>query len=432
MNIKYLLTVAVVLSASFHAMAMSEDEIITGVDARIEKYRMGDVVLQLTAPDGQVITEGSVVTIEQTRHEFLFGCNIYMFDKCQTPADNAAYEKYYSELFNFATLPFYWWSYSRDPDTNNDERTDKIVDWCVQHDITTKGHPLAWNFRDPRWLPDDIDQVMQMQCDRIERCVKQFQGRIDIWDVVNEATHYDRSECLKQAPKLTGGIKKMGVRPYLRKAFELARKANPEATLIINDYRNDQQYIDRVIKELIDDRSEPMFDVIGIQSHMHGGCWSAKKTWDICEKYAKFNVPIHFTETTVVSGPRINKDWNTTPAGEKKQASDAAKFYMVLFSHPSVEAITWWDFSDQGAWRQAPAGFLRKDMTPKPMYHELKALIKDKWWTRIQAKTDAGAALSFRGFYGRYKVSVKSKGKSLNGTFDFGKNTKDKIKVALQ
>jgi len=426
-----LLAVLVVLFACSAGSAISVDEIINGADARIEKYRKGDVVLELVA-DGEVVDEGVVAAIEQTRHGFLFGCNIFKLGRCRTPADNAAYEKYFAELLNFATLPFYWWNYSNEYGRVNDERTDEVVRWCRQHDITTKGHPLAWNYVDPRWLPEDIDKSMKMQFDRIARCVRRFRGDIDIWDVVNEATHYDRPQCLQRAPILTAGIRKMGVGAYLRKAFESARNANPSATLIINDYRTDQAYIDRVIRELIDDKGKPLFDVIGIQSHMHGGYWGAGKLWSVCEKYAAFGVPLNFTETTLVSGPKTNTGWNTTPEGEKKQARDAVQFYTILFSHPAVEAITWWDFTDQGAWQGAPAGFLRKDMTPKPMYYALKDLIKGDWWTRTEARTTRDGTVSFRGFYGRYRVSLTLHGKPLSGTFAFDKNTRGKIRVNLR
>ena len=53
---------------------------------------------------------------------------------------------------------------------------------------------------------------------------------------------------------------------------------------------------------------------------------------------------------------------------EAQQAQEVEDLYRVLFSHPSVEGITWWDFSDQGAWMKAPAGLLRKDMSPRPAY----------------------------------------------------------------
>ena len=54
----------------------------------------------------------------------------------------------------------------------------------------------------------------------------------------------------------------------------------------------------------------------------------------------------------------------------------------MLFSHPAVAAVTWWDFTDQDAWQQAPAGLVRDDMSPKPAYEQLRSLIKGKWWTK--------------------------------------------------
>jgi len=83
----------------------------------------------------------------------------------------------------------------------------------------------------------------------------------------------------------------------------------------------------------------------------------------------------------------------------------------MLFSHPAVQAITWWDFSDFRAWQGAPAGLLRRDMTPKPAYEELLRLIKGKWWTRSVLHSSAEGSASFRGFLGDYEVSVAAPGR---------------------
>ena len=155
-------------------------------------------------------------------------------------------------------------------------------------------------------------------------------------------------------------------------------------------------------------------DAIGIQAHMHGGTWPLQRAWDVCETYARFKRPLHFTETTVLSGPKRarsageprQKDWLTTPEGEAAQADYAGKFYTLLFSHPAVQAITWWDFSDQGAWQRAPAGFLRRDMSPKPIYGRLMQLIHKDWWTDTQGRTDEHGHYALRAFYGDYTVSA--------------------------
>ena len=272
---------------------------------------------------------------------------------------------------------------------------------------------------------------MQAQFKRIERCVRQFTNDISIWDVVNEATHYDRDQPKRNAPKLTEAIRKMGVAAYVCEAFQTARKANPKATLIINDYRTDPAYADNVICNLVDETGRPLYDVIGIQSHMHGSYWGAKRAWDVCEQFAKFQKPLHFTETTVVSGPRKQPRWETTPEGEKRQAEQVTEFYRVLFSHPAVEAITWWDFTDQGAWQRAPAGLVRADMTPKPAYEQLQRLVKGQWWTQTKATLQPGGKTRFHGFFGQYEVTAHVGNRQLTGTFSFDKTTDEVLDVRL-
>ena len=433
--------VSLALPVSPSAAQDSMDRILDEADARIETHRKGNAVLRLSGLDGEPLADGLEVRIEQKRQKFLFGCNIFKLHRCRTAEDNTAYEKYFDEQLNFATLPFYWWNYERQQGRPDDERTDQIVRWCQAHDITTKGHPLAWNYVDPRWLSEDPDAAMKAQLKRIERCVRRFRKDVDIWDVVNEATHYDREHVKKQAPILTEAIAKMGVGNYIREAFKVARKANPEATLLINDYRVDRDYEEKVISKLVDDGGKPLYDVIGIQSHMHGGRWPTQKTWDVCERFAKFGKPLHFTETTFVSGEQgwelrkarqdPNFRWVSTDQGERRQARDVAEFYRILFSHPAVEAITWWDFTDQNAWQAAPAGLLRDDMTPKPAYDELKRLIKGQWWTKTQTDVESGGQARFRGFFGQYEVTASAGGRTLTGTFWLDKSTKGAMEVRL-
>jgi len=426
-------TLAISNSSLFakEGVTIAKDRILDEADKRIEKFRKGDIVLRILSPHGKPVEDTITLEIKQTNHKFLFGCNIFRLNRCRTPEDNIDYERHFAELLNFATLPFYWWNYERQRGQPDDARTDEIVRWCKAHNVTTKGHPLAWNRNQPPWLSDDPEAAMQAQLNRVRRCVQRFKNDIDIWDVVNEATHYDRPQCKEQAPKLTEAISRMGVGEYVRQAFKTAREANPKARLIINDYRTDPSYAEKIISQLVDENGQPLYDCLGIQSHMHRNYWGAQQAWDICERFAKFVKPLHFTETTVVSGPRTKQGWHTTPEGEKRQAEQVSEFYRVLFSHPAVEAITWWDFTDQGAWQGAPAGLVRADMTPKPAYQQLMHLIKGKWWTKTEAKVEADSKARFRGFFGQYKVTVHSDGRKLTGSFWFDKNTKDIIYVRV-
>ena len=394
--------------------AAGEEDPLAGAAARIEEHRMADGEVRVLDAEGRPIPEAAVA-VEQARHEFLFGSNIFAWGRLEDPELEEAYREKFADVFNFATIGFYWASYERQQGQPNHEYAEAVARWCIEQGIVPKGHPLAWNYSDPRWLPDDLDEIRRLQMERIEDCVARFAGLIDIWDVVNEAVHFERESFQERAPKMTAMWERAGRVPFTRDCFLHARGANPEATLLINDYRNDAPY-ERLIEELVDDDGEPLYDVIGLQSHMHSGTWPNESLWAVCERYQRFGVPLHFTELTVVSGERgweLGPGWDTTPEGEAEQAREVERIYTVLFSHPAVEAITWWDFSDNRAWQGAPAGFLRRDMTPKPAYEVLKGLIKGDWWTEEELTADGEGRASFRGFLGDYEIVVRVEGREV-------------------
>ncbi|MCH5374037.1 MAG: endo-1,4-beta-xylanase [Planctomycetes bacterium] len=354
---------------------IAQDSLWQQASERIEKHRKRETNVQIVDRDGHPVA-GAKLHFEQTRHAFLFGCNIFNWGRTGDDELESAYRQRYADVFNYATLPFYWASYERQQGNPNHERTRQIAQWCREQGIVCKGHPLAWNYSDPPWLPSQTQTAFELQLHRINDCVSRFEGLIDIWDVVNEATHFDRDEFKRRAPRMTTMWSEIGQIEFTRRCMQAARAANEDAVLLINDYRVDTAY-ERVIEQLVDEDGRRLYDVIGIQSHQHGGVWPNAKIWEVCERFARFGVPLHFTETTIVSGPRPRggDPWNSTETGEKEQAKEVERFYTMLVSHPAVEAITWWDFSDLHAWQDAPAGFLRKDMSPKPAYEKLRELI---------------------------------------------------------
>jgi hypothetical protein len=94
------------------------------------------------------------------------------------------------------------------------------------------------------------------------------------------------------------------------------------------------------------------------------------------------------------------------PVGEQAQKEAVERFYTLLFSHPAVEAISWWDLSDKDSWNNAPSGLLRINMTPKPAYTALKKLIKEDWATNETLHTDASGIATLRAFRGKYRLTV--------------------------
>ena len=73
----------------------------------IEKYRKGDMRITVVDANGRVIPDAKV-SIKQKNHAFRFGANIFLLDELESEEKNEAYKKRFAEVFNMATLPFYW------------------------------------------------------------------------------------------------------------------------------------------------------------------------------------------------------------------------------------------------------------------------------------------------------------------------------------
>ncbi|MCS7301779.1 MAG: endo-1,4-beta-xylanase [Fimbriimonadales bacterium] len=379
-------------------------EILTGAAARIERHRKADGTIRVVNAQGKPVRQ-QTVQVEMTRHAFLFGANIFPlfeFDESQ----RETYGRRFRELLNYATLGFYWGAYEPEQGRKTGrELQQRIAQWCKQHGIATKGHPLVWHEVYPRWASNDPDAVKPMLQARVREIVREFRGLVDRWDVINEPT---------VGHKFENGVGKWlardGAAAVVRETLRWARAANPNAFLVCNDYNISPEY-EKLIEALL--QQETPLDAIGIQSHMHSGEWTLERAWEVCQTYARFGKPLHFTEVTVLSGQHgweLPRPWRSTPEGEARQAEYVERFYTLLFSHPAVEAITWWDLADARAWQGAPAGLLREDLTPKPAYERLRRLIREQWWTPRQTlTTDSQGRAQFRGFLGAYQLSVGGK-----------------------
>ena len=320
---------------------------------------------------------------------------------------------------NYTTLGYYWPSYERERGKPNHAYAKQVVEWCKANGIAAKGHPLAWNSSaDAAWFRNvDSDELFRLQIARIDDCVTTMSGLIDCWDVVNEVTEFDRDAKARKnlsafTAEYTAMWKKVGQIELTKACFVEARKVGPNAKLLINDYITSEKYA-KVIEQLVDADGKRLYDAIGIQSYLHNGVWSNVKIWEICERFARFGVPIHFTEMAIVSSQRDSENkmggrpLQSTPEGEEKQKNDVLRVYTMLFSHPSVEAITWFYFSDAGDnWQTSGAGLLRRDMSPKPAYNALLEQINNHWTTKVQLKTDENGIATVRAFRGGYTIRV--------------------------
>ncbi|WP_448006920.1 endo-1,4-beta-xylanase [Agromyces bauzanensis] len=377
-------------------------------------HRTGESVVTVLGADGLPLAEAEV-TIEQTRHAFAFG-NIGfelvpLANGAGRPGDDELAERWL-DLFNTATLPFYWAEFEPELGRPHTERLRRAAEWFAARGVALKGHPLAWHTLAPEWLLSlTTDEVEAAQRARIRREVADFAGLIDTWDAINEVVIMPVFD--KEENGLTRLARERGRIPTIRLAFEEARAANPRATLLLNDFDLSSAYeclIEGVLEAGI------RIDAIGLQTHMHQGYRGEDAMLATVERFARYGLPLHLTETSLVSGALMPRDivdlndwqvesWPSTLEGEARQADELVRHYRSLVGHPSVEAITYWGITDRDAWLGAPIGLLRADGTPKPSYDALHALVKGEWWLApTTIRTDAAGRVRVAGFAGDYEV----------------------------
>ena len=404
----------VLLSAEELAEAAEsrEREIVAQTQSAIEKHRKADVAIRVVDAAGRPVA-GAKVSVEQTGHDFLFGSNIYSFDRYRSKDQNAAYKKRFEELFNYATVGFYWRWYEPERGKPQYEYTDKVVAWCRERGIRLKGHPLLWGNRSgiPVWSQDQPPPEIQRQ--RVTEIMQRYQGRIEFWEVVNEPSHL----------------------PHLKidEPYRWARQADSQAYLIVNDYHvlgdGCPGFFELLSKAKQDDVP---FDGIGIQAHEPRTMrFPLDRVQQILEHYASLGNELHITEYTPTSaGQKITGSHRQGVWDEAAQADYAVKFYRVAFAHPAVRAITWWDLCDQGSWLPG-GGMLRKDMSPKPVYDGLKRLIHDEWKTRVSGVTDDSGRFAFRGFSGSYRIVIETPGSAVERTLHLKRGEAQELTVTL-
>ncbi|MAL17858.1 MAG: 1,4-beta-xylanase [Balneola sp.] len=129
-----------------------------------------------------------------------------------------------------------WENIHPERDTYNFEEADKFVEFGVQNEMFIVGHTLVWHSQTPDWVFEDEEgnpisreELLARMKDHIYTVVGRYRGKIDGWDVVNEAVNDDGT--IRESPwyNIIG-------KDYIAKAFQFAHEADPEAELYYNDY----------------------------------------------------------------------------------------------------------------------------------------------------------------------------------------------------
>ena len=415
------------------------------VKSGIELNRKGDAHIEFV---GENLPENITVKVEQKNHEFKFGANIFMLDEFENDEKNKIYREKFSEVFNLATVPFYWSDLEPEEGKPRYEKNspriyrrptpDLCIEYCKEKGIEPKCHCLNYDEWLPKWLKNATVYEHKAKLEQHFREISErYADDIPSFEVTNETLQEGHSKFFYEDD-------------FLEWSYRTADKYFPKNRLIVNDYKiwwpgtynNRNAYfmqIERLLKSGI-----THLDSVGLQFHsffplaeeaeMAKEKYNPESLFKIMDLYARFGKAEQITEMTI---PAYGDD----AENEEIQTELLRRLYSIFFSHPAMEAIIYWNivdgyaaFAPQGDMTEGEnvyyGGLMRFDMTEKPSFKMLKKLINEEWHTSLILIT-SNNKVDFHGFYGDYKLTVYAGEKTISTEYRLSKNANNNIKIYL-
>lgn len=248
---------------------------------------------------------------------------------------------------------------------------DQYVEFGQKNHMFIVGHCLIWHNQVPSWVFQDEkgkplgrEALLKRMRDHIQTVVGRYKGKVNSWDVVNEALNEDGT--LRQSPwlQIIGD-------DYIVKAFQYAHEADPDAQLNYNDYNLEtpakrKGAIALVLK--LKAAGVPIA-VVGDQGHLHLDDPSVTDVETTITDLAAAGVKVAITELDIDVLPsawgltaevslKLQSDpkFNPYPKGLPDQVQQAlAKRYADLFTvfwrhREVVSRVTLWGVTDAQSW----------------------------------------------------------------------------------
>lgn len=245
--------------------------------------------------------------------------------------------------------------------------TDKFVVYGEKNKMFIHGHTLIWHSQLAPWMEKikDSTEMKAFMKEHITTIVSKYKGRIDSWDVVNEALNEDGT--LRKSVFLTT----LG-ESYLTDAFKLAAAADPKTDLYYNDYNNEEPAkrdgTINLIKKI--KAGGGKVDGVGIQAHWRLESPSLEVIENSILEYSKLGLKIAFTELDItvlpnpwdLKGADVNQNFegsakmNPYPKAlpdsiQNKLADRYASIFKLFLKHKDkISRVTFWGVHDEQSW----------------------------------------------------------------------------------
>ena len=265
-----------------------------------------------------------------------------------------------------------WESIHPGPNQYDFGPADRYVEYGRKHKMFIVGHTLVWHNQTPAWVfrddkgnPVDRETLLRRLHDHIATVVGRYKGKINGWDVVNEALNEDGT--LRPSPwfKILGG-------DYLLKAYQFAHEADPKAQLYYNDYslENAPKRAGAIaLIQKLQSQGVPIA-AAGLQGHYKMNWPAPAQLEETIKAFSALGIKVMITELDVDVLPaatrseaaevgmnfqlqaRLNPYTNGLPDSVQQALAKryANLFEVLVQNRKSLSRVTFWGVTDADSW----------------------------------------------------------------------------------
>lgn len=263
-----------------------------------------------------------------------------------------------------------WMFIQPKPNKFNFKAADKYVEMGLKNNMYIVGHALVWHAQLADFMQniDNSAEARKHVDNHINRLVSRYKGKIDAWDVVNEAFEEDGSL------RASVFYNNMGEN-YIEEVFRITEKADPDADLIYNDYNlykpEKRAAVLKMVKNFKSNGTK--INGVGVQAHWDLKSPSLEEIEQIILDIHAEGVSVSFTELDISvlpnpwemvgaevtqnfskfeGDPKMNPYPNGLPdAVQEKLAKRYQDIFNLFVKHSDkINRVTFWGVMDKHSW----------------------------------------------------------------------------------
>ena len=255
----------------------------------------------------------------------------------------------------------------------NFKPADKFVEFGKKNNMQIIGHCLIWHSQAPQWFFTDKDGkdvsrevLIERMKKHITTLVGRYKGKVNGWDVVNEAIEEDGSWRNSKFYQIIG-------EDYVKLAFRFAHDADPNAELYYNDYnmaeKGRREGVIRLVKEL--QKQGIRVNGIGMQGHLTMDYPGIEEFEKSIVAFSELGVPVMITELDLTTIPfplekataevsskvEYKKHFDPYANGLPDSAAQVIHnryldfFKLFIKYEKCISRVTLWGVNDAQSWR---------------------------------------------------------------------------------